>query len=380
MKSGKWKYLHFALNAKDQQLCFYENEKRVKPKGLVDLSYTFLYPVHDSLFDRSSCFQLVERTIPCISTYYYLSADSAESAMEWVQALKPLCAPQQSKNRSPASSSSSNICHTNLISAGNEITEVRTLYVTLCQAYRLPVKLLPHPYCLISLNQVKVARTQVKCPPDPVWEEDFVLEDIPVDVSSFSVILLNKRKESKSTEVAAVELELTSLNNGEEVEKCFNLNGLQTPLRDDYGSIRLKIRYVHEVIMPYREYTILKELLMNSDLQVISMLEEFCHRDRGPLAHALLRIFRFERKETQLIRVMIEREISRETETNTLFRMDSLTTSLMVRICSASFLLPLHIYFSSFLSLPLPLSSDCSLISLPPQICPAAGSIHEIHV
>lgn len=166
-----------------------------------------------------------------------------------------------------------------------------------------------------------------------MWEEDFILEDIPIDVTSFSVILLNKRKESKSTEVAAVELELMTLNNGEEFEKCFNMNGLQTPLRDDYGSVRLKIRYVHEVIMPYREYTILKELLMNPDLQVISILEDFCHRDRGPLAHALLRIFRFERKETQLIRVMIEREISCESETNTLFRTDSLTTSLMVRIC-----------------------------------------------
>lgn len=77
----KWKYLYFALNAKDQQLCFYENEKRVKPKGLVDLSYTYLYPVHDSLFERPFCFQLVERTIPCISTYYYLSAESAESAL-----------------------------------------------------------------------------------------------------------------------------------------------------------------------------------------------------------------------------------------------------------------------------------------------------------
>lgn len=80
-KSMKWKYLYFALNAKDQQLCFYENEKRVKPKGLVDLSYSYLYPVHDSLFERPFCFQLVERTIPCISTYYYLSAESAESAL-----------------------------------------------------------------------------------------------------------------------------------------------------------------------------------------------------------------------------------------------------------------------------------------------------------
>lgn len=188
------------------------------------------------------------------------------------------------------------------------------------------MRLVPHPYCLISLNQVKVARTSVKCPPDPEWEEDFILEDIPIDVSSFAVILLNKRK---AVEVASVEIELKSLKSGEEIEKCFSFNGLQAPLRDDYGSIRLKLRYVHEIIMPFREYSILKELIMNQDLEVIGILEEFCHRDRGPLAHALLRIFRFEKKETSLIKIMIEREIMKESETNTLFRMNSLTTTIM---------------------------------------------------
>lgn len=210
-----------------------------------------------------------------------------------------------------------------------DITEVRTLYLSLYEAHRLSVKLLPHPYCLISLNQVKVARSSVKCPPDPTWEEDFMIEDIPSDVTSFSVTLLNKRKESKSTEVANVEIELSSLKSGEEIEKCFPLNGLQTPLREDYGSIRLKLRYVHEIIMPFEEYSILKDLLLNPDLEVISLLEEFCHRDRGPLAHALLRIFRYEKIETKLIKIMVEREIRRESEANTLFRMNSLTTTLM---------------------------------------------------
>lgn len=126
------------------------------------------------------------------------------------------------------------------------------------------------------------------------------------------------------------------------------------------------MRYVHEVIMPLRDYGILKELLMNEDLEVISVLEDFCHRDRAPLAHALLRIFRYERKEgttrispreikqkflahsfaknklstflviflfylsaATLLKAMIEREIRREYETATLFRMNSLTTTVM---------------------------------------------------
>ena len=239
--------------------------------------------------------------------------------------MKSLCAPQQPKSKCATATSGSG----NNSSPQVNISEVKTLYLTLYEAHRLPVKLLPHPYCVISLNQVKVARSSVKCPPDPTWEEDFIIEDIPGDVSSFSVTVLNKRKESKSTEIANVEIELNSLKSGEEMDKSFPLNGLQTPLREDYGSIRLKLRYVHEIIMPFEEYAILKDLILDSDLEVISLLEEFCHRDRAPLAHAFLRIFRYERIETQLIKIMVEREIARESEANTLFRSNSLTTTLM---------------------------------------------------
>lgn len=359
-KSGKWKYYYFALNSKDQQLCFYENDKRVKPKGVVDLSYSFLYPVHDSLFSRPFCFQLVERTIPCISTYYYLSGETAESTLEWITAIKQVCLSSQKVNKEnrvenngttsssnpPDGGSGSTVVSTVQpgpgLSTAADITEVRTLYLTLIDGQRLAVKLLPHPYCLLSLNQVRVARSSVKSPPNPTWEEDFILEDIPDEVTSFSILLLNRRKESKSTEVATVEVDLSSLKSGEEVERTLTLSGLTTPLRDDYGSVRIKLRYVHEVILPLREYSILRELLMSEGgdkspadrFEVISLLEEFCFRDRTPLAHALLRIFRFYGgKETHLIRVMIDKEIDRhckeEEGPNTLFRMNSLTTTLM---------------------------------------------------
>ena len=40
-----------------------------------------------------------------------------------------------------------------------KLREVRSLTLTVCEAHRLPLKLVPNPYCVISLNQVKVART-----------------------------------------------------------------------------------------------------------------------------------------------------------------------------------------------------------------------------
>jgi len=49
--------------------------QRTKPKGLIDLSCAYLYPVHDSVFDKPYSFQLVERALPCLATVTYLSAN-----------------------------------------------------------------------------------------------------------------------------------------------------------------------------------------------------------------------------------------------------------------------------------------------------------------
>lgn len=53
--------------------------------------------VHDSLWERPHCLQLVERALPCLATVTHLAAPSTEECLEWVNALKPLCVPQLSK-------------------------------------------------------------------------------------------------------------------------------------------------------------------------------------------------------------------------------------------------------------------------------------------
>lgn len=89
------------------------------------------------------------------------------------------------------------------------------VFVILC--CRLPYKLVPNPFCIISLNQVKVARTKVNTGPDPLWDEEFMLDDVPPDVATFSITVYNKGKRSKDTEVAELTVELSSLANGDEV-------------------------------------------------------------------------------------------------------------------------------------------------------------------
>lgn len=310
----KWKLLYFVLlvDGTDTHLYLYENPKRTKPKGLIDLSCAYLYQVHDSLWERPHCLQIVERALPCLATVTHLAAQSGEDCAEWVNALKTLCVPQLSRATCKVP----------------RLRELRCLSLHVLDAHRLPYKLVPQPYCTLQLNnQVRIARTRVKSGPDPVWEEEFVIDDVPCDVVSFTLTVHNKGKRGKDSEVAELTLDLSSLGNGEEREEWYPLSGL-TPM-GEWGSLRLRTRYLHDLVMPAEEYSPLQQLLLEPGLAAVRTLAELCHADRAPLATSLLRVFRAEGRETELLRELNSAEVARETETSTLFRAASLPTTLM---------------------------------------------------
>jgi len=311
-KLDRWKSQYFVLKVEGQEshLYIYDHPKRTKPKGLIDLSCAYMYSVHESLFDKRSVFQLVERALPCLATTTYLAAETAGELEDWCSALKTLCVPQMVRSPKVA-----------------KLREVRTLHLTISEAHRLPLKLVPNPYCVISFNNVRVAKTKVKVGPDPVYDEEFELDDIPPDVITVTVTVWNKGKRSKDTEVAEFTLELAGLRNSAEVEDWHQLSGV-TPI-GEWGSLRLRTRFLHDLIMPQDEYSPLKELVLFPRLDVVVTLADICHTDRVPLASSLLRIFRFDKKEADLLTQLSRLEIEREEETSTLFRAASLTTTLM---------------------------------------------------
>ncbi|XP_014294601.1 ras GTPase-activating protein 1 [Halyomorpha halys] len=311
-KNKKWKSMYFVLivDGTDTHLMFYDNPKRTKPKGLIDLSCAYLYQVHDSVFERPNCFQIVERALPCLATTTYLSATTADMAQDWITAIKPLCVAQMA--RSPKV---------------QRLRELRCLQLHILEAHRIPYKFVPNPFCVISLNQVKVARTKVKNGPEPFWDEEFILDDVPPDVITFTITVYNKGKRSKDTEIAEVTVELSSLTNGDEVEDWYCLSGV-TPM-GEWGSLRLRLRYLHDLIMPREEYSPIQELILDPSLEVVRALADVCHLDRVPLANSLLRIFRHEKREADLLKSLNDAEIEKEEETSTLFRAASLTTTLM---------------------------------------------------
>ena len=125
---------------------------------------------------------------------------------------------------------------------------------------------------------MKVARTRVYNGPDPVWDQEFLLDDIPPDVLTMSLTVCNKGKRSKDAEVAELTVEFSNLANGDEVEDWYVLTGV-TPV-GEWGTVRLRTRYLHDLIMPEEEYSplkgkhFLKHFLKNSVVIFIFILSK----------------------------------------------------------------------------------------------------------
>ncbi|PKU33200.1 ras gtpase-activating protein hypothetical protein [Limosa lapponica baueri] len=159
-KGKRWKNLYFILEGNDAQLIYFESEKRAtKPKGLIDLSVCSVYGVHDSLFGRPNCFQIVVQHFSEEHYIFYFAGETPEQA------------------------------------------QVSSLILHVEEAHTLPVKHFTNPYCNIYLNSVQVAKTHIREGQNPVWSEEFVFDDLSSDINRFEISLSNKTKKSKDPDI-----------------------------------------------------------------------------------------------------------------------------------------------------------------------------------
>ncbi|XP_050349896.1 ras GTPase-activating protein 1 [Nymphalis io] len=309
----KWKALYFVLlqEGTDTHLYFYDSPKRTKPKGLIDLSCAYLYQVHESLWEREFCFQLVERALPCLSTHTFLAAAAAHELRAWLDALRPLCVPQQARHHCKVA----------------RVVWLRALRVRCVTAHRLPARLAPRPHLRLALGAAPVARTRARPSPDPHWDDEFVFDDVPPDVTSFTITVHNTGKRGKESEVAELTIELANLANGEEIEEWYPLAGM-TPI-GEWGSLRLRIRYMQELVMPREEYNPLRQLLLEPGLPAVKALADLCRTDRQPLATSVLHAFSECGRGAELARELATAEVAREPDHRALLRAASLATAVL---------------------------------------------------
>ncbi|XP_050190559.1 ras GTPase-activating protein 1-like isoform X3 [Myiozetetes cayanensis] len=320
-KGKRWKNLYFILEGNDAQLIYFESEKRAtKPKGLIDLSVCSVYGVHDSLFGRPNCFQIVVQHFSEEHYIFYFAGETPEQVQDWMKALQMFCS---LRKNSPGMSN-------------KRLRQVSSLILHVEEAHTLPVKHFTNPYCNIYLNSVQVAKTHIREGQNPVWSEEFVFDDLSSDINRFEISLSNKTKKSKDPDILFMRCQLSRLQKGHATDEWFQLSS-HIPLKGiEPGSLRVRARYSMEKIMPEEEYSEFKELILQKEMHVVYALSHVCGQDRTLLAGILLKIFLHEKLESLLLRTLNDREISMEDEATTLFRATTLASTLMEQYMKAT--------------------------------------------
>uniref|UniRef100_A0A672P121 Ras GTPase-activating protein 1 n=1 Tax=Sinocyclocheilus grahami TaxID=75366 RepID=A0A672P121_SINGR len=321
-KGKRWKHLYFILEGNDAQLIYFESEKRAtKPKGLIDLSVCSVYGVHDSLFGRPNCFQIVVQHFSEEQYIFYFAGETPEQAQDWMKCLQTFC----NNLRKPLQ-----------ITFSKRLRQVSSLVLYVEEAHKLPIKHFTNPYCTISLNSVQVAKTHPREGQNPVFTEEFIFDDLSSDINRFEISLSNKTKKSKESDILFMRCQLSKLQRGQMIDEWFPLSSY-VPLKGiEPGSLRVRVRYSMEKIMPEEEYSEFKELILQRDYHVIYALAHVCGQDRTLLASILLRILRHERAEAPLLRTLNDKEINMEDEATTLFRATTLASTLMEQYMKAT--------------------------------------------
>uniref|UniRef100_A0A8V0Y503 Ras GTPase-activating protein 1 n=1 Tax=Gallus gallus TaxID=9031 RepID=A0A8V0Y503_CHICK len=320
-KGKRWKNLYFILEGNDSQLIYFESEKRAtKPKGLIDLSVCSVYGVHDSLFGRPNCFQIVVQHFSEEHYIFYFAGETPEQTQDWMKALQMFCS---LRKNCPGTSN-------------KRLRQVNSLILHVEEAHTLPVKHFTNPYCNIYLNSVQVAKTHTREGQNPVWSEEFVFDDLSCDINRFEISLSNKTKKSKDPDILFMRCQLSRLQKGHATDEWFQLSSY-IPLKGiEPGSLRVRARYSMEKIMPEEEYSEFKEIILQKELHVVYALSHVCGQDRTLLAGILLKIFLHEKLESLLLRSLNDKEISMEAEATTLFRATTLASTLMEQYMKAT--------------------------------------------
>uniref|UniRef100_A0A8C9XS25 RAS p21 protein activator 1 n=1 Tax=Sander lucioperca TaxID=283035 RepID=A0A8C9XS25_SANLU len=297
-KGKRWKNLYFILEGNDAQLIYFESEKRAtKPKGLIDLSVCSVYGVHDSLFGRPHCFQIVVQHFSEEQYIFYFAGEAPEQAQDWMKCLQTFC---------------SNLRKTTQPTSNKRLRQVRI------------------PSACVHVDKVNknvfIAQNIFIC----------CFSDLSSEINRFEISLSNKTKKSKESDILFMRCQLNRLQKGQMIDEWFPLSS-HVPLKGiEPGSLRVRARYSMEKIMPEEEYSEFKEMILQKEFHVIYGLAHVCGQDRTLLASLLLRIFRHEKAEAPLLRTLNDREINMEDEATTLFRATTLASTLMEQYMKAT--------------------------------------------
>eukprot|EP01135_Chromosphaera_perkinsii_P008984 Nk52_evm2s1569 gene=Nk52_evmTU2s1569 len=344
-KTKKWRRRFFVLVVKKKRLYYFENESSLKPKGIVDLSVSRIYYVHDSFFRRPNCFQIVIRDM--LDQKFYVSCDTPQELRSWVWSMKRcilLKGDWKFSGREDEEVSGfqdpSRFSH----SGSTSVANIKDIRFESIQVRKLSSKI-SSPYCIVCLGDIRMARTFVcktenySSNPEEVqlrWDDGFLLNDIPHSFTTVTIELYSRGSLfSKDILCALVTLNLEDLYSFQNDPSWYTLyepvkdaEGTHGVYGEACGEIFLKYSLSNEIVLQLSEYNDLNKTLVSSSYETISQgLGGLGERDL--LASSLLNIFTQSNKTVEYISTLVYSEIKTTKNVTELFRANSLATKTL---------------------------------------------------
>ncbi|XP_065911741.1 ras GTPase-activating protein 1-like isoform X2 [Dysidea avara] len=325
-KTGsKWKKKQYCvLKWEGQQLTIYDNAQSHRAKGLLDLSHCQILDVHPSI--KPKCFVVAQKYLTEFN-YCYLQSDSEDTIREWKSAIRSSIMRSTPENKKP-------------LDYVQELWSL-TLHVKDCKL----AKAVPFYYCTVSIDEIPVACTRKASQMITNFDEQFNFMDLPRNLTALSVAVSSTRSRiaAKDNLIGKITISFKDLPDCQEYDQWHQL----TPRAK--GSLRVTAVFNHEVILPTREYSSLKEILLKDNLDVLESLVKVCKEHHAELASRLVHIY----LDTDMIIDKLikcnQRVIEQETNKGTLFRASSLATMLMDQYMKLKCLRYLHVILSGII-------------------------------
>ncbi|XP_075251140.1 ras GTPase-activating protein 1-like [Convolutriloba macropyga] len=378
----KWKKCYFVLNAREQRLYLFEDnttiaqcllkqflplKRRKKPKDLIDMQDSQVYPIDSSLSDRNFGFQLVTR-FPASSseskpTILYLAAISASERQEWMSSLM-MC-----QGSFPFSSSVGQLLEQKSVEklmehksreCNNlylEIKEVLDVVSPKVYSWMPPAQQL---FILIQLDDIPYAKT---CSLDQIRSQwctfqKFCFKKLPSELKTVRLVLMSSKAKKGSQDLGCGVISLQQLpknvlhcakysltpvlrnlpgsgggGGGGSTTTCGGGGGgySSTLPPTHMGTVRCEIFLKHLTILPEEMYANLQQCLLSSEGPELLYQLGFCLPvdDRNFYALLLLKTYLHLRSEIGFIVKLNAIEIRKENDQTSLFRSQSLAVSVM---------------------------------------------------
>jgi len=319
--SNTWRSRYLVLMGQQSLIYIFESEDSLKPQDIVNLKHAFIRPVHDSLYSKKFCFQIISFNEPQV-----FSAEDEIQAYEWLENLK---------------ASSVGLAINDYLATPRRINYV-SIQVT--EAKQLPavdpIRRSANPFCVLFLDSMKQAVTQtIYNTTQPLWNEKIFLDDVPSFESCKIKVVSRSTFPMKDVDLASLDLPKSLMESGQVQDQWFPLMASST-LNSSSGmlvfsdvdeesisrmSIRVKAEFKSELVFPLSEYDDFVKALLADDMVPLKLLFETSD-DRERITSLIIRVWHGMHCALNNLRSLISAEIDATEDSQILFRANSLAT------------------------------------------------------